>query len=412
MLDINFIREHSEIVKEGVRNKNYDPTVVDRVLRVDETRRELIGKIENLRARRNQLTKGDPEEGKKIKLALQQTEPDLKAVEEELKNLLYEIPNLPSSDTPIGKNETENAEIKKWGVPTKFNFTPKDHVELGKNLGILDFESGSKVAGTGFYFWLGAGAILELALTHYAFDLLSQEGFVPVITPDLARSRFYLGTGYLPKGKEAQTYEIKDTDLGLIATAEVTLAGKHADKIIPEDDLPIKYVGYSHVFRQESGSYGRYSKGIYRVHQLTKTEMFIYCRPEESNRWHEHILAMEEKIYQSLKLPYRVIKMCTGDLGAMAARKFDLEVWMPGRSAYGEVTSASNCTDYQARNLNIKYRRHDGQNEFVHMINGTAIATSRTPLAILENFQQEDGSVLVPEVLQKYTGFGVISPGK
>jgi seryl-tRNA synthetase len=412
MLDINFVRENPEKVKEGIRKKGYDPKVVDRVLKVDETRRQLIGEIEKFRQKRNKLTKKDVEAGKKIKEMLRRLEPDLRAVEEELKNLLYEIPNLPADDVPVGKNESDNKEIKKIGKAKKFAFKPNDHLELGKSLGILDFEAGAKVAGAGFYFWTNEGALLELALVKYAIDLLTKEGFVPVITPDLVRSRYYLGTGYLPKGDEAQTYEIKGEDLGLIATAEVTLAGKHADEIIPEKDLPIKYAGYSHCFRQEAGAYGQYSKGLYRVHQFTKVEMFIYCLPQESDQWHQEVLKMEEKIYQDLELPYRVMEMCTGDLGAMAARKFDVDLWMPSRKEYGEVTSTSNCTEYQARNLNIKYRSKKGGTEFVHMINGTAIATSRTPLAILENHQQKDGSVVIPKVLQKYTGFKKITPKK
>jgi len=412
MLDLNFVRQKPQKVKEGVKNKGYDPKLVDRVLKADETRRQLIGEIEKLRAERNKLGPKDIEKGRRIKETLRRLEPDLQAVEEELKNLLYEIPNLPSNKVPIGKNESENIELRRWGEPRKFDFKPKDHLELGKLLGILDFETGAKVAGSGFYFWYGKGAILELALIHYAFDLLQKEGFKPVITPDLARSRFYLGTGYLPKGPEAQTYTIKEEDLGLIATAEVTLAGKHADEIIPESDLPLKYIGYSHCFRQEAGAYGKYSKGLYRVHQFTKAEIFIYCLPEESDKWHEYILKMEEKIYRDLGLPYRVVEMCTGDLGAIAARKFDIEAWMPGRGEYGEVTSTSNCADYQARNLNIKFRRKNDQTEYVHMLNGTAIATSRTSLAILENYQQKDGSVSVPKVLQKYCGFDKISPKK
>jgi seryl-tRNA synthetase len=419
MLDINFIRENPELVKKGVKNKGYDPNLVDRVLKVDETRRQLIGEIEKLRAEKNlacrqagKLTKDDVAQGRKIKETLRRLDPDLQAIEEQLKNLLSEIPNLPSEKTPQGKGEKENQVVRQWGKPVQFSFKPKDHLELGKNLGILDFEAGAKVAGADFYFWFNEGALLELALIKFAFDLLIKEGFKPVITPDLAKSRYYLGTGYLPKGKEAQTYEIKDQDLGLIATAEVTLAGVHADEIIEEKNLPIKYVGYSHCFRQESGSYGKYSRGLYRVHQFTKAEMFIYCQPEESDKWHEYILKMEEKIYQNLGLPYQVVEMCTGDLGAMAARKFDINVWMPSRGEYGEVTSTSNCTDYQARNLNIKLRRKNGQTEYVHLINGTAIATSRTPLAILENYQQKDGAVIIPKVLQKYCGFSKILPQK
>jgi seryl-tRNA synthetase len=292
--------------------------------------------------------------------------------------------------------------LRKWGNIPTFDFEIKDHLELGTELGILDFESGSKVSGSQFYYLYGDGALLELALIQYAFEVLSQEGFLPVITPDLAKSRYYLGTGYAPRGDEAQTYTIEDEDLGLIATAEVTLAGKHADEVILEKDLPIKYIGYSHCFRKEAGAYGKYSKGMYRVHQFTKAEMFIFCTPEESDVMHEHLLAMEEKIYQNLGIPYRVIKQCTGDLGAMAVRKYDIEAWMPGRNDYGEITSTSNCTDYQARNLNIKYRTKEGKNEYIHMLNGTAIVTSRVPIAILENFQQSDGSVVIPEVLRKW----------
>ena len=311
--------------------------------------------------------------------------------------------------TPIGKGDKDNVEIKKWGEPTKFSFTPKDHLELGKSLGILDFDAGSKVAGSQFYFLYGDGAMLELALTHYVFDKLSKLGFLPVITPDLAKSRYYLGTGYAPKGDEAQTYTIEGEDLGLIATAEVTLAGSHADEVIPESELPLKYIGYSHCFRQEAGAYGKYSKGLYRVHQFSKTEMFIYCKPEDSEKLHEEILKIEEEIYKELELPYRVLEMCTGDLGAMASRKFDVEVWMPGRNDYGEVTSTSNCTDYQARNLNIKYKKKNGETEYPHMLNGTAVVMSRVPVAILENFQNEDGSITIPKVLQKWMGKEKIS---
>ena len=411
MLDIQFIRENTDKVKKGVSDKQFDPKLVDRVLDVDGKRRKLIVEVEELRAKRNKVSEEkNIEEGKKIKEELKAKEPQLTKIEEEYNEIINQIPNLPLDATPIGKNEKDNVEVRKWGEPKKFDFTPKDHLELGKSLGILDFEAGAKVAGSQFYFWYREGAALELALVQYAMELLSKEGFVPVITPDLAKSRYYLGTGYMPKGNEAQTYEIKDGDLGLIATAEVTLAGKHADEIINAGELPLKYVGYSHCFRQEAGAYGKYSKGLYRVHQFTKVEMFIYCRPEESEKYHEFILEMEEKIYQSLGIAYRVVEMCTGDLGAMAARKFDLEAWMPTRGEYGEVTSTSNCTDYQARNLNIKFKDKSVEKKYVHMLNGTAIATSRTPLAILENFQEKDGSIVIPEVLRKWMGKDKITP--
>lgn len=379
-------------------------------MELDEKRRKMILEVEQLRAKRNRIAekKEVSEEGRKIKEELKDKEPEFENVEAEYKELLFKVPNLPLKEVPVGKGEKDNVEIKKWGKPTKFDFKPLDHLTLGKKLGILDFETGAKVTGSQFFFLYGDGARLELALTLYAIDKLSKEGFLPVITPDLAKSRFYLGTGYAPKGAEAQTYTIEGEDLGLIATAEVTLAGSHADEVIPEAKLPFKYAGYSHCFRKEAGAYGKYSKGLYRVHQFTKVEMFIYCLPEESEKFHQLILKTEEEICKELELPYRVVEMCTGDLGAMAARKFDLEVWMPGREEYGEVTSTSNCTDYQARNLNIKFRRKTGETEYVHMLNGTTVVTSRFPLAILENFQQEDGTVKIPKVLQKWMGKEVI----
>ncbi len=411
MLDIKFIRENVEKVKKGVSDKNFDFSLVDKVLELDERRVNLLKEVEELRAKRNDITEkiklGDKTliaDASEIKEKIKTAEPELETVEKEYLEVLNQIPNLAYDDVKVGKDDSENEEIKKVGEPTKFDFEPKDHLTLGQDLGILDFETGAKVSGSQFYFLYGDGALLEMALVQYAFELLTKEGFMPVITPDLAKSRYYLGTGYQPRGDEAQIYTIEEEDLGLIATAEVTLAGKHADEVIPDEKLPIKYIGYSHCFRKEAGAYGKYSKGMYRVHQFTKAEMFIYCKPEESNEMHDYLLSMEEKIYQNLGIPYRVLKQCTGDLGAMAARKYDVEAWMPGRNGYGEVTSTSNCTDYQARNLNIKYKTKDGKTEFVHMLNGTAIATSRVPIAILENFQNEDGSVNIPEPLQKWFG--------
>lgn len=404
MIDIKLIRENPDRVRKGIEDKGINLNL-DEIIQVDKEVSLLKKAEQELFEERNKAAKAkDIEKGKQLKIEIDKIESELEPLNKKLSELLSSIPNLPLPEVPVGKGEKDNVEVKKWGEPKEFSFTPKDHLEIGSNLGILDFETGAKVSGSQFYFLYGAGAILELALVQFAMDLLSKEGFVPVITPDLARSKFYLGTGYMPKGDEAQTYEISDEDLGLIATAEVTLAGKHADEIIYEKDLPIKYIGYSHCFRKEAGAYGKYSKGLYRVHQFTKAEMFIYCRPEDSPKMHQHILEMEEKIYQTLGLPYRVLEMCTGDLGAMAARKFDIEAWMPSRNEYGEVTSTSNCTDFQARNLNIRYKTADGRSEYLHMLNGTAIATSRTPLAILENYQQEDGSVLIPEALQKYMG--------
>ena len=404
MLDIKFIRENPDLVKSKISLKGFSPGKVDEVRELDAARRELLVETESLRARRNLLTKEDVEEGKKIKTKLAGLEKELEKTETDFTQALNSLPNLPSDGVPEGKSERDNVEVKKWGTPRKFDFPVRDHLDLGKSLGILDFETGAKVTGSQFYYLYRDGAMLELALVQYAMNKISKAGFIPVITPDMAKSRFYLGTGYAPKGDEAQTYAIEGQDLGLIATAEVTLAGKHADETIPGKDLPLKYVGYSHCFRQESGAYGKYSKGLYRVHQFTKVEMFVYCLPEDSDKFHQEILSMEESIYQELGLPYRVLEMCTGDLGAMAARKYDIEVWMPGREDYGEVTSASNCTDYQARNLNIRYKTPNAESGFVHMLNGTAVVSSRVPLAILENYQNADGSVTVPEVLRPYLG--------
>lgn len=410
MIDIKLIRENPDSVKAGITKKGYDVTLVDAAVKLDKDYRDLLVEIETLRSQRNKLTRDQIDLGKEIKEKLKIHEPEAEKKKEALTELLSQIPNPPLPEVPVGSGEKDNVEVRKWGTPRKFDFTLKDHLELGKTLNILDFETGAKVVGSQFYYLYNEGALLELALVQFAFSLLEKEGFTPVITPDLAKSRYYLGTGYMPKGKEAQTYTIEGEDLGLVATAEVTLAGKHADEIIPEEKLPLKYIGYSHCFRKEAGAYGKYSKGLYRVHEFTKAEMFIYCLPEESDKYHQHILAMEEKIYQALNLPYRVVEMCTGDLGAMAARKFDVEAWMPGRGDYGEITSTSNCTDYQARNLNIRVKRKGGAVDFLHMLNGTAIVMTRVPLAILENYQNPDGSVTVPEVLRPFLGKEKIEP--
>ena len=408
MIDIKLIREQPEKVKAGVLKKNFDPVKVDAVLELDKKRLEILQKVETLRQERNGLGREDQERGKQIKEELKVLEPDLEIIEKDFKGLLNEIPNLPSDESPTGKGEAENTEVKVVGEKPRFQFSPKDHVDLGKELDILDFESGAKVAGSGFYYLKSAGALLEIALVNYGLQFLAHRGFTPIITPDLAKEKFYLGTGYQPKGEEAQTYRIEESDLGLIATAEVTIAGYHSDEILENLDQPKLYGGYSHCFRQEAGAYGKYSKGLYRVHQFTKVEMFAYTKKEDSAKMHEKFLELEEEFWTSLGIPYRVLEMCTGDLGSQAARKFDLEAWMPGRDDWGEVTSTSNTTDYQARNLNIRYR--DGEKtEYAHMLNGTLVATSRAIIAILENFQQEDGSIKIPEILVPFIGLSEIT---
>lgn len=405
MLDVNLIRNNPDEVKDGISKKGASPKLVDNFLALDKEWRELTKEADNLRARQNELSaQRNIEEGKKVKTQVQEIEAVLRKLEANRQGILEQIPNPPSDGVPAGKDESENVVLREVGEKPKFDFGPKDHVNLGNTLDILDFESGSKVAASGFYYLKNDGVLLELALVHYALDFLSKNGFTPWLTPDLARQKFYLGTGYLPQGEEAQTYTIENSDLGLIATAEVTLAGIHSDEILNEADLPKLYAGYSHCFRQEAGAYGKYSKGLYRVHQFTKVEMFTYTTPEDSPSMHEKLLELEEKLWQGLGIPYRVVEMCTGDLGAMAARKFDLEAWMPGRDDWGEVTSASNTTDYQARRLGIKFRRKNSEVEFVHTLNGTALATSRAIIAILENYQTKEGRVVIPEVLRSYVG--------
>jgi seryl-tRNA synthetase len=404
MVDINLVRDNPDKVKEGAISKGYDASVVDKVLEKDSEYREVLQKVENLRAEKNKAAKDrNIEEGKRIKNELKSLEPELENAENEVNNLLNQIPNPPDEKAPKGKGEEENVELRKWGEIPQFDFEPKSHLEIGEALGIIDFENGAKVAGSQFYYLSGDAVRLELALLQFGIEKLSEKGYIPYITPDLAKERFYLGTGYNPKGEEAQIYEIDGEDLGLIATAEVTMAGLHADEVLAKNNLPLKYAAISHCYRKEAGAYGKYSKGLYRVHQFTKLEMFVYCTPEESGKIHKELLAIEEDIVQALGIPYRVLEMCTGDLGAMASRKYDLEAWMPGRNDYGEITSTSNTTDYQARNLNIKY--NDGtKNEYAHLLNGTALVMSRIPVAILENFQQKDGSVVIPEVLRKWMG--------
>jgi len=421
VLDVNLIRQNPDKVKKGISAKNFNPQLVDDFLVIDEQWRKLIKEIDDLKAEQNKLSWAHKDlnedlrqqkiqEATQIKEKIQSLDKDLKNIEKKREEILLQLPNLPLDDVPVGKDEGDNVVLREVGEKPKFDFPPKDHLEIGKSLDLIDFETAVKVSGSNFYYLKNEAVLLELALINYAFETLIKESFVPIITPDLVKERFYKGTGYLPQGEEAQIYEIKDSDLGLIATAEITLAGLHADEILNEKDLPKKYVGFSHCFRLEAGSYGKYSKGLYRVHQFSKVEMYIYCVPEESEKMHQYLLSLEEKIFQGLGIPYRVVEMCTGDLGSQAAKKYDLEAWMPGRGDWGEITSTSNTTDYQARRLNIRYKSQkpkvkSQKLEYVHTLNGTAIATSRAMIAILENYQQKDGSVLIPKALQKYLNF-------
>lgn len=413
MLDFKFIRNNINKVKKNTSERGMNPEIVDEWVEIDKERSVLQSRLEEINKLRNELAdKGmvkeeNREKGKQLKSEGKEVETKLDELNIKWKELINQIPNIHRPEVPIGEDEKANKELRKVGNLPKFSFSVKDHLELAAMHDLIDFEAGAKVSGSQFYFLKNDAVKLELALLQFGINFLEKKGFTIVMTPDLAKSRFYLGTGYAPKGDEAQIYEIDGEDLGLIATAEVTMAGMHADDVLRSEELPIKYAAISHCFRKEAGAYGKYSKGLYRVHQFTKLEMFIYSLPEKSEEMHQLILQTEEELTQALGLPYRVLEMCSGDLGAIASRKYDLEAWMPGRNDYGEITSTSNTDDFQARNLNIKVKTENG-NEYVHMLNGTALVTSRIPIAILENFQQKDGSVKIPDALVPYMGKGFI----
>ena len=411
MLDIDFIRQNPEKVKKGVADKGYDLEIVDRVLKVDETRRQLIAEVDKFRQERNKLGKKDVEKGKKVKEMLRRIEPDLKAVEEEFQNLMLQIPNLPSDDVPKGEDESENVEVRKWGKIKKFSFKPKDHLELGELLDIIDVKRAAKVSGSRFGYLKNEAVILQFALINFTFDFLLKEGFLPVIPPELIKKESMRGMGYLEHGGEEDMYVLDKDDLVLIGTAEQALGPMHADEVFESKDLPRRYLGFSSGFRREAGTYGKDTKGIFRVHHFHKIEMFSFTKPKEGDKEHQYFLSLEENLVQALEIPYQITQMCTGDLGHPAARKYDLNCWFPAEKKYRETHSTSTCTDYQARRLNIKFRE-GSKTDFVHTLNGTAFAIGRTILAILENHQQKDGSVLIPKLLQKYTGFDKIKPKK
>ncbi len=423
MLDLKFIRDNAAAVEENSKNRGVEADV-GLVLQLADRRSELIQELNELRQRQNQMAKSigkerDPDaretlitESRITKERIPERETELARVEERLREEQLKIPNMTHPDAPIGKDDSENVEIRRWGDPPDFGFEPKDHVELGDSLGIIDFDAGAKVAGSKFYFLRGDAVLLELGLIRYAMDILVERGYQPTITPDLARDEMLVGTGFIPRGPETQIYSVEDSDLSLIATAEITLAGSLADDILDEDDLPIRLAGLSHCFRTEAGSHGRASRGLYRVHQFTKVEMFAFTAPEQSEAMHEEMLGIEEEIFRGLEIPYRVVDICTGDLGGAAYRKYDLEAWMPGRDAYGEITSTSNTTDYQARRLAIRYRKDGGRPQLLHTLNGTALAISRALIALLEIYQQQDGSIALPEALVPYVGKERVVPAR
>ena len=409
MLDIRFIRENAELVKKSAADKGYKVDI-NKLLGVDDNRRKLQAEIERVRAERNQLAdkqkNGKPdtaslEQGKKLKDSLAQLEAQLAPVNQEFDKLLREIPNVTPDDTPLG-GEEDNVEVKKWGDTSGKSYSLKDHLSWGEERGLIDFERGAKVAGNKFYFLKGSLVELELAVAQLGLELAKKHGFMPMMVPHLVNTRTLEGAGFSAKGEEKQIYKTEDEDLNLIATAEIPLTGYHADEILSEQDLPLKYAGYSPAYRVEGGAYGKHNRGLFRTHQFNKLELYVYCKPEESEQWHQKMVALEEEFCQAIEIPYRIVRIAAGDLGAPAYKKFDIEYYSPVDKSYRELMSCSNVTDYQSRRLNIRYKTPGGQTQFVHTLNGTLAAMSRLPIAIIENFQDKDGNVSIPKALQPY----------
>ena len=419
MLDRKYIVEHAEEVQQNCRRRGVEVDVA-RLVELEQQRRAKLQEVQELNRRANEVSKSigkakDPDErearkaeGRRLREAKEAAQAEHDTLEQEILAIQARIPNLTHPEAPVG-DESDSREIRRGTTPIpQFDFPVRDHVELGEALDLIDFEGGARVAGHGFYFLRNEAVLLELALQQFAVRQLIDAGFTPVITPDLAYQEILNGVGYIPRGPETQIYSIENSNLSLVATAEITLGGWQAGQVLDADDLPIKLCGISHCFRTEAGAAGRASRGLYRVHQFTKVEMFAFTLPDQSEAMHEHFCQLECQLFDALGIPYRVIDTATGDLGGPAYRKYDLEAWMPGRGdggTFGEVTSASNCTDYQARRLNIRFKRTGEKGtHFVHTLNGTAVAISRALIAILENYQQADGSVIVPEVLRPWVG--------
>ena len=413
MLDIRFIRENAERVQKDALNKGYKNADIQAVISLDDERKALTAQIDELRTRRNQIAAsmknsgGKPSdeqiaEGKKIKEELAELEKTYRELDEKLSNALNGIPNILQADVPIGK-EGEDDLVKTWGEELfESRKGAEDHLDFANKKGWVDFDRGSKVAGTKFYFLKGDLALLENAIYQFALNKLISKGFNFMTVPHMVNGAVATGTGFAPRSSEqSDEYFIEGEDLSLIATAEMSLTGFHAGEILNEKDLPIFYAGYSPCYRKEAGTYGKHTRGLFRVHQFNKLEMYAYTLPEQSAETHEKILAIEEEIYQELGIPYRVINIASGDLGAPASKKYDIEYWSPVDGSYREITSCSNCTDYQARNLNIRVRRENGELQVVHTLNGTAVSLARCLVAAIENFQDGEDLVL-PKVLQSY----------
>ncbi len=412
MIDIQIVRDNPGLVKQKVAEKGYDIDI-DRLLALDSERRELLTFVEELRTRRNQIAEsmkqsgGKPdeqaiEEGRQIKIELAEREEYLTQAETAYKELLSSVPNLHSDDVPVG-DESANAEIKTWG---ENNSGGEDHLDLATRKDWVDFTRGAKVSGNKFYYLKGDLALLENALYQYVLNFVTEKSFKFMTVPHMVNSQVAAGTGFAPRSSEqSDEYFIEGEDLSLIATAEIPLTGYHADEIIDEADLPLLYCAYSPCYRKEAGAYGKHTRGLFRVHQFNKLEMYAYSLPDNSQQIHEQILQTEEEICQALNIPYRVVNIASGDLGAPAAKKYDIEYWSPIDQTYRELTSCSNCTDFQARNLNIRVRRSsDGKTETLHTLNGTAVSLARALIAVIDNYQDGQGNVVIPEVLRSYMG--------
>lgn len=406
MLDIKFIRKHPNKVKEGAQKKGIKVDI-DKLLKLDEKRREYLQEIETLKSKQNKLGKDKIKEAQKLKSQIKTFTPQLEKTEKELQNLLFQVPNLPFDDVPVGKDERDNLVLEKIGKIPEFDFKLKDYMEIGERLDLIDVKRAAKIAGTRFSFLKREIVFLEFALVDLALKKVSKKGFIPVLPPVMLKSEIARGMGYLEQADINEAYYLPQDDLYLAGTAEQPLGAMHTGEIFDEKDLPRRYVAFSTCFRREAGAYGKDTRGIFRVHQFDKVEMFSFCKPKDSQKEHQLFLEIEKDLMNQLKLPYQVINICTGDLGFPIARKYDIETWIPSEKRYRETHSTSNCTDFQARRLNIRYRKKEGNIDFVHTVNGTAFS-QRPLLAIIENYQQKDGSIKVPEVLQKYLDFKVI----
>ena len=423
MLDRKFIVENVDAVKQNCANRGMAADV-DRFIELETLRKTKQAEVEQFNREANQVSKSigkakddaerdvRKEQGRRLRAKTSEARAELDTLLVEMDELQRAIPNMAHPDAPIGVDDKANLELFKGKTPKpQFDFTPLDHVELSEKLDLVDFQGGARVAGHGFYFLRNDAVLLELAMQRYALGVLMAEGFTPTTTPDLARNDILEGIGFNPRGPETQIYSIENTDLSLVATAEITLGGMMAGETIDAERLPIKLCGISHCFRTEAGAHGKATRGLYRVHQFTKIEMFAYTMPEDSTDMLDQLRDLECRLFDGLGVPFRVVDTATGDLGGPAYRKFDLEAWMPGRGDYGEITSTSNCTDYQSRRLKIRVsKKGEKGTQFVHTLNGTAIAISRAMIAILENYQQSDGSVIVPEVLRPFVGKDKIEP--